>query len=169
MPPPKRPSAESSEAGNLTARLTADHGEIDVLFHDAQTAMDRGLAADAYAALDEVWMRLAVHIRAEHKVVFPALVEARPALRAALQTLREDHDFFMTSLAEAVKILQAPSPGVASARVTMEAVRLRLASHNAIEEESIYPVMDQLPHEQRVRFFGDGSRELAFHPKRYRS
>ena len=57
MTPLQRPSAEGPEAGTLSARLTADHGEIDGLFHDAQTAMDRGLPADAHAALDEVWMR----------------------------------------------------------------------------------------------------------------
>ncbi|MBL0311602.1 MAG: hemerythrin domain-containing protein [Holophagaceae bacterium] len=158
---------EGPEFITLTFRLAADHREIDRLFRDAMAAMGRSHRLDAHALLDRIWMRLAVHIRAEHKAVFPVLAEARPDLGIHLQTLREDHDFFMASLAGAVKVMQDPLPDFASTREGVEAVRLRLISHNALEEELIYPAVDQLSHEQQVRVIGDVSRELTFLPKRY--
>jgi hemerythrin superfamily protein len=158
---------DAPDSRTLNARLTADHGEIEGLFRDAQMALERDLQAEAHTVVDRIWMRLAVHIRAEHKVVFPALVEVRPDLQSALQALHEDHDYFMGALAGAVKAMTGPSPEVASIKATLKAVQLRLGSHNAIEEETIYPAVGLLPREQRVQVLGDVSRELAFLPKRH--
>lgn len=158
---------EGPEFESLTFRLAADHREIDRLFRAAMAALDRSLRSEAHALLDRIWMRLAVHVRAEHKAVFPVLAEVRPGLDIHLQTLREDHDYFMASLAGAVKAMRDPSPDFAATREEVEAVRLRLIAHNSLEEELIYPAADQLPHERLVQVIGDVSRELAFLPKRY--
>ncbi|MBK7292242.1 MAG: hemerythrin domain-containing protein [Holophagaceae bacterium] len=166
-PPPQIPSADAPNSRTLNARLTADHGEIEGLFRDARMALERDLQAEAHTVVDRIWMRLAVHIRAEHKVVFPALVEVRPDLQSVLQALHEDHDYFMSALAGAVKAMKGPSPDVALIRAALEAVGLRLDSHNAIEEETIYPAADELPREQRLQVLEDVSRELAFLPIRH--
>lgn len=167
MLPPQNPLADAPQSRALNACLTADHGEIEGLFRDAQMALERGLQAEARTVVDRIWMRLAVHIRAEHKVVFPALVEVRPDLQSALQALHEDHDYFMSALAGVVKAMKGPPPDVALIKATLEAVGLRLGSHNAIEEEAIYPAADELPREQRVQILADVSRELAFLPTRH--
>jgi hemerythrin superfamily protein len=151
----------------LAAKLTADHREIDHLFGEAQTAVERRLQAEAHRALDRIWMRLAVHIRAEHRVLFPAVAEARPELGAALQSLREDHDFFMSTLAATVNGLKSPAVDWTTVKATLASVHQRLASHNTIEEDRIYSLTGLFPEEHRRRLTGDISRELAALPERY--
>jgi hypothetical protein len=153
--------------GPLTRLLSADHTEMDGCFQDAREALEHHRPVEARALIDRIWIRLAVHIRAEHKVVFPLLAEALPQLRSHLQALHEDHDFFMATLAEGVKVLQGPTPDLPSARAALESVRLRLASHNSLEEELIYPGADRLPQEQLAQMLADASRELTFLPRRY--
>ncbi|WP_243384555.1 hemerythrin domain-containing protein [Geothrix alkalitolerans] len=162
-----RESAGRESPDPIAGHLAADHAEIDALFGEARMAMDRGLQPEAHRALDRVWMRLAVHIHAEHRALFPAVAEARPDLAEALQTLREDHDFFMASLAAAVKALKGAELDWAAIRSGVEAVQRRLAAHNNLEEERIYPVADQLPEAQRRHLAGEVSRELAALPTRY--
>ena len=151
----------------VAGRLAADHAEIDALFREAQAALDRSLQADAHRALDRVWMRLAVHIRAEHRALFPAVAEARPDLAEMIRTLREDHDFFMATLATAVNALKASQPDWPLVRSAAEAVQRRLATHNALEEAHVYPAAGRLPEVQGRRLAGDVSRELADLPTRY--
>ncbi|WP_257311898.1 hemerythrin domain-containing protein [Geothrix fuzhouensis] len=153
----------------LAAKLTADHHEIDHLFGQARAAVEHKLQAEAHHALDRIWMRLAVHIRAEHRVLFPAVAEAQPDLGATLQSLREDHDFFMSSLATAVNALKSPVVDWTAVKATLASVHQRLTSHNTLEENRIYSLAGQFPEEQRRRLTGDLSRELAALPERYGS
>lgn len=148
-------------------RLAGDHGEIDACLREARSAVENRLQAEALQALDRVWMRLAVHIRAEHKVLFPALGEAKPDLAATLHTLREDHDFFMATLATLVNHLRQPGVDWTTVASGLEAVHRRLGTHNALEEEGVYPVADRLPPEQRDRLAAEVARELAALPSRY--
>jgi len=151
----------------IAGHLATDHAEIDALFREARAALDRSLQLEAHRALDRIWMRLAVHIRAEHKVLFPAVAEARPELAEALRALREDHDFFMATLATVVNALKGTELDWAAIRSDSEAVQRRLAAHNTLEEERIYPVANQLPEAQRRQLAGDISRELATLPTRH--
>jgi len=151
----------------IAGHLAKDHAEIDALCREARTALGHGLQAEAHRALDRIWMRLAVHIRAEHKALFPAVAGTRPDLAEALQSLREDHDFFMATLAALVTALKGTELDWTAARSGFEALQRRLADHNALEEERIYPVADELPEVQRRRLAGDISRELATLPTRY--
>lgn len=157
----------SSDPSPLTTRLAADHGAIDDLFREADAALDHARVAEARTALDRVWMRLAVHIRAEHKAVFPALAAAAPELPGVLAELREEHDGFMAALASAVKALGSPAPQVAAVRAEMALMQRRLAVHNALEEAQVYPRADGLPDPQRADLLEAVGRELAFLPERY--
>lgn len=123
-------------------------------------------AAAAHRALDLAWARLAVHIRAEHKVLFPALAEV-PELSEGLALLRKDHDAFMTALAGAVQGLAAPAPDVAFAAAALAQMTPRLAAHNALEEADLYPKADVLP--MRARLLQEVQRELAALPPRFRA
>ena len=151
----------------LASLLAGDHRDIDSRFEAAQTAVEGRLQGQALQALDWIWMRLAVHIRAEHKVLFPALAEAQPDLAAALQALREDHDFFMATLAGTVNALKGPRVDWAAVASAVEAVRSRLDAHNALEEATIYPLADRLPDGQRRKLAAEAARELADLPSRY--
>jgi len=143
----------SSDAGSI---LESDHASLDKLLQDAISALEVD-AAHTYRSLDIFWARLAMHIRAEHVVVFPALRAAdsngrleRSDVPEILTVLRHDHDFFMTELARAIKALRLvfhfgnEAETVHIVRGIVEQVNTRLEQHNRIEEEIIYPIIASL-------------------------
>src|SRR3712207_2351236 len=105
----------------MTDILTHDHAEVDALLGELSQAFEGGRARGVFEKLDYLWARLAVHIRAEHLHLFPALLAARAVgqgegtddalapgeVRMAVGRLREDHDFFMRELAGAVNDARA--------------------------------------------------------------
>ena len=152
------PSANRSDM--MTDLLVTDHSEVDAMFHELWREFDRGGARGVFEKLDYLWARLAVHIRAEHLHLFPALLAASDArqgdvtedapapgeVRGAVERLREDHDFFMHELAGAVNAARElaaqdapPEPErLLQIKVRAQAVAERLAEHNRMEEEQVY-------------------------------
>ena len=144
----------------MTDLLVGDHAEVDALFGDLWREFDRGGASGVFERLDYLWARLAVHVRAEHLHLFPALLTASVGsrgdgtddaptpgeVRAAVERLREDHDFFMRELAGAVNAARelAAQDGppdrarLLQIRGRASAVAERLAEHNRMEEEQVY-------------------------------
>ena len=88
--------------------LADDHSEIDTLIGDLLSALDEGDKSKAFARLDLLWARLAVHIRAEHLCLFPTILRANfsntgggptyQEAQRAIDQLRLDHEFFMREL-----------------------------------------------------------------------
>lgn len=140
-------------------RLLDDHRAVNQVLEQLLTALhDKDITA-SHSNLDLLWARLAVHIRAEHLHLFPAVLNrlsasadevAGPDLSEAqfvVENLRADHDFFMHELARAVGILrELPRPidspeGEARLdsvlNIVLETAK-RLESHNRIEENQIY-------------------------------
>ena len=139
--------------------LVDDHGEVDALFRDLWREFDGG-ARGVFEKLDYLWARLAVHIRAEHLHLFPALFAASegkrneeadvlPAIgevRLAVERLRADHDFFMRELAAAVNAARelAAQDGppdrerLLQIRGRVSLVADRLVEHNRLEERQVY-------------------------------
>ena len=148
----KQPSAD-----NL---LEEDHASVAGLISQLCLALDGRDVERSFARLDLVWARLAVHIRAEHLCLFPAVLDAarRQQARAggaarlaeasaAVRRLKRDHDFFMRELAGAVKALRelrsvrgsaAAEEVLRGVRRTITAVEARLEEHNRLEEEQVY-------------------------------
>jgi hypothetical protein len=144
----------------MTELLVGDHAEVDALFRDLWREFDRGDARAILNRLDYLWARLAVHIRAEHLHLFPAVLAVSIArrsqgagdapapeeVRAAVERLREDHDFFMRELAGAVGAARelAAQGGTTDSERLMQirgrafAVAERLAGHNRLEEGQVY-------------------------------
>ena len=150
------------------AILEHDHASLDQLL----TKLDQELAEPsedrAFELLDLFWARLAVHIRAEHLHLFPALVNASskfsgddslPTFAEVEETiarLRADHDFFMKELADMMKNVREIREKYSSLdadgrrlRERLTVIRTRLKSHNKLEEEQVYVwptrVLDQQP------------------------
>jgi hemerythrin-like domain-containing protein len=133
--------------------LASDHDHLDQLLAGALRIFDRGDTEHAFIPLDLFWARLAMHIRAEHLHVFPALVRTlKPvdddATVKLIADLKKDHDFFMRELADIIKSMRKindTSENVA-AELKNRLVRIekRLAAHNELEEKTIYPVTAQL-------------------------
>lgn len=134
----------------------------------ARIALGDGDLPAAHRALDRAWMRLAVHIRAEHRAIFPALAGSAD-LGGRLASLREDHDAFMATLARAVNALATHPADPAPAKLALEEVLPRLAAHNALEESQVYPRADALAEPARGALLRGVRRELADLPPRYRA
>jgi Hemerythrin HHE cation binding domain len=141
--------------------LEHDHELLSDLLHDLQSGLQQQDAARAFELLDLFWARLAVHIRAENLCLFPAILNAprelfrdrdgMPSFEDAetmIESLRADHNFFMDELAKAVKTVReilanAESPRhvveqLETIRERVDAVSLRLESHNTLEEKKVY-------------------------------
>ncbi len=151
------PSERSQSAEGL---LAEDHEALDLVLNSLPAALDEGDSATAFARLDLFWARLAMHIRAEHLHLFPAILRAlhgdpgdhadeTPATaeaREAIAQLHRDHDFFMHELAGAVKVMRDrqttagvdSTSEIESVRQMIATVRDRLEAHNMLEEELVY-------------------------------
>jgi hypothetical protein len=144
---------------SIEQRLEEDHRSIGNLIARLCEALAEFDGEQSFALLDLVWARLAVHIRAEHLCLFPALLDAARERSSAetggarfdeaqkvITQLRHDHDFFMTELARAISIMRAISSLAAGARrgslrvvlQIINVVKARLEEHNRLEEEEVY-------------------------------
>jgi hemerythrin superfamily protein len=139
----------------VSRQLIDDHAALDKVLKQLQTALcetDLELARDK---LDLFWARLAVHIRAEHLHLFPAVLSKAatsdaPTLdeaQAVVSQLRQDHDFFMWELALAVEIMRElltlPNQlivpeGLNNIKKILLEVEQRLVKHNELEENQVY-------------------------------
>lgn len=146
----------SSEAGQMIKELLEkDHESLSVLLSDFKQKLIVRDLRGAHDALDLFWARLAMHIRAEHLCLFPAIENAQtelfgrdvPAVKDVHETieqLREDHSFFMERLAHAMQIVRAIFEGEALLKQLDEvesivaAVEARLEQHNEVEEREVY-------------------------------
>lgn len=137
--------------------LTADHLELDTLFEQLFSALDKGDVAEIHQHLDFFWARLAIHIRAENLHLFPFILRAARNHRKAemptlevvehtILTLDNDHSFFMRELGAAVKevfemrqnIAQNTAKKISQLREKFTELRRRLQIHNALEESYAY-------------------------------
>lgn len=141
--------------------LAHDHSELDGLLHAACSALAAGTVERSFETVDAFWARLAMHIRAEHLHLFPAVLRAidataqktglggspsREIAQARIAQLREDHDYFMRELAAAVKELRAlrenqhedEAAVLRKVQARILAVSRRLEVHNEVEESEVY-------------------------------
>ena len=137
--------------------LADDHSEIDTLIGDLLSALDEGDKSKAFARLDLLWARLAVHIRAEHLCLFPSILEANfsdtgsgltyQEAQRAIDQLRLDHEFFMRELGTTVNAMrnqqdasdhEAVSKQFREVRRSVVEIQSRLAKHNQLEENHVY-------------------------------
>jgi hypothetical protein len=132
----------------LSEQLIDDHAALDTVLKALQTALQRRDRETAHANLDLFWARLAVHIRAEHLHLFPAVlgIEGIEAKTVVAQ-LRGDHEFFMRNLGQAVesmrKLLTVSEQRLINEELndiqnTVSQVEQRLITHNQIEENQVY-------------------------------
>ena len=142
-------------------RLLDDHEDLHRLLKQLQQAL-RDMDSEATRSrLDLFWARLAVHIRAEHLRVFPALQNVVPSVIAQL---REDHDFFMRGLATAI----AKLPDLNLVTTIVKAVEERLNAHNELEESQIYALISSnLSQEEQAQLASQVEAELMKHPPRF--
>jgi hypothetical protein len=172
--------------------MEQDHAALGEVFRQLDLTLGEGDTVRSFELLDIVWARLAVHIRAEHLHLFPAVLNAlaeeagaddpaKPSLteaRACLERLREDHNFFMSVLADAIKSLRELSrlalngddstEQMETLRRKTTEVAARLKEHNRLEELKVYRwPATLLGSEAQVRLTGSLRRELENLPPRF--
>lgn len=138
--------------------LERDHDELDGLFASVLSSLAVGDCQQLYLDLDYFWARLAMHIRAEHHALFPALrgLSSVNDIEDILQQLRVDHDFFMVEIARAIKALRLvfsfsnEAETIEVVKDLLGPIQTRLAAHNVTEETGIYQIIAsaQLPDAQ---------------------
>jgi hypothetical protein len=171
-------------------QLIADHLALDKLRQQLQRALANRKLEETREKLDHFWARLAVHIRAEHLHLFPLLLNtlqlkkplpgpAPPieAAEGAVTTLQSDHDFFMSELGRAVKIIHglpaSADPWMVETALheiahKVEQVSRRLMTHNDMEESQIYRCVSiVLTSEEQVDLAQRISAELIKRPARF--
>lgn len=132
----------------LSDQLINDHAALDKVLKQLQAALHRSDLETAHTKLDLFWARLAVHIRAEHLHLFPAVVAGlgEEAQRIVVE-LRQDHEFFMHELARAVETIRQlltiaehhiVKDGLKSIENTILQIEQRLVKHNEVEEGQVY-------------------------------
>jgi hemerythrin superfamily protein len=165
--------------------LSHDHSEVDDLLQGVLEALTQGDPATAYNRLDFFWARLAMHIRAEHLHLFPAIlkpdrnsqtVDLGP-IEDVIARLRADHNYFMTELAGVVKTMRGIQQNntvdhgqrLDSVKQRVERLHRRLLSHNSIEEASIYPLIESsLSRDEAAEVCRQIRQELENLPQRFR-
>jgi len=128
-------------------RLSDDHQAVNEVLKQLLTALQNKDLEASYSNLDLLWARLAVHIRAEHLHLFPAVIGRLTKAQSVVERLRVDHDFFMRELAQAIRLLRelgkTPELFERESRFTsvhniVLEVEKRLVNHNRIEENQVY-------------------------------
>jgi len=170
--------------------LVDDHVDLGGVLTKLKEVLSSGDVETSHAELDLLWARLAVHIRAEHLQLFPAVIDrlgkvtlgtaGAPSLREGqlvVERLRADHDFFMHELAGSIKILRELSNaadrekidvGLNTVRDTLLEVEKRLAVHNEFEEILIYRWTTLILNEQEQADLAKRiNAELANYPPRF--
>jgi len=176
----------SEQAGGVLAK---DHSEIDSLIGDLLSAVDKGDKSTAFARLDLLWARLAVHIRAEHLCLFPTILGASfsdksssptsQEAKRAIDQLRLDHEFFMGELGTTVKGMrnlqdssdnELVSKQFREVRRSVVEIQARLDKHNELEENHVYKWVNVLLDEaQRSTLIDRIRREFENTPPRFGS
>ena len=121
-------------------RLSDDHRDVSEILTQLLTALNEKDVAASHAKLDLLWARLAVHIRAEHLHLFPAVASEFSEAQSIIDNLRADHDFFMRELARAIGVLRELPDEAKLAAVgdVIREIEKRLIRHNELEESQIY-------------------------------
>ena len=145
-------------ANSVESLLENDHESLGQLLSELTLSLSNFDVSQSFALLDLFWARLAVHIRAEHLHLFPALSNAASALSAGkdglptseeiyelINQLRLDHDFFMKELADMIRVMremktdkQVDQPVVEDLSRRLMTITTRLEAHNELEEKQAY-------------------------------
>lgn len=170
--------------------LIHDHSELDELLDRVFAVLEGSDTEQIYQTIDVFWARLAMHIRAEHLHLFPALLGAfespkhpketcipnSEVVRNAIASLHEDHDFFMRELAAAIKQMrdlrqksyQDSANRLLTVRETITGISRRLETHNEREETDVYGWAERLLDESELADLnGRMQKELNNLPPRF--
>jgi len=149
--------------------LSDDHEAVHEVLPQLLTALNKKDVQTSHAKLDLLWARLAVHIRAEHLHLFPAIASEFGEAQSIIDHLRADHDFFMRELAQAIRVIRESDEAKwVSVGDAIREIEKRLASHNEIEENHIYNLASTLLSEQaQVELSTRINAELEHRPSRF--
>jgi len=133
--------------------LADDHAYLDELLENALAAIELGDNDRVFLCVDIFWARLAMHIRAEHLHLFPAILTASKIANEVVSSdnaeitiadLHNDHDFFMRQMIDAIKHLRKDPENPKPVAPILGKIGERLSRHNGIEETEVYGWAEKL-------------------------
>ncbi len=162
--------------------LVHDHSKLHEILEQVFGALERGDHRQTFLTLDQFWARLAMHIRAEHLHLFPALLQRSRDLNSQggiadvesclpdnISTLRRDHDFFVKEIGKDVNRLRGgKNVDLSAIHKNLMIIAGRLEVHNTLEEAAVYPLVQSLlTADEMAELEVSMSRELAKLPPRF--
>lgn len=140
--------------------LKSDHAVLEEMINQLTIYLGKADLPRAFESLDLLWGSLACHIRAENICLFPAILNAPRErfgaehnfleyedAKAAIDQLRNDHNAFITELAQAMKILRSvmmhpetfvTEDPVIDLKNRIVSFKELLRKHNESEEQLVY-------------------------------
>lgn len=118
-----------------------DHHRRAGILTEVIRLVDNGAHADAAPLFAEFACGLNWHIDAEEITLFPVFEEKTGILEGPTKVLRDDHRQIRRRMAEVADHLQAGDAAAAGRAIT--ALDGILGDHNIMEEQILYPLMDQ--------------------------
>jgi hemerythrin-like domain-containing protein len=122
----------------LSDLMGGDHHDLDDRWERLQRtpASDRATRRDMF---DAFRADLLHHIDVEEELLFPAMLDQDPSLRGLVERLLEEHREVKETLEQFGRALDGGSSSVDDLAFTLVNV---LGEHNAREESSVYPWLD---------------------------
>jgi hemerythrin superfamily protein len=131
----------------LSSLLADDHLYLDELLDTAFRSINAKDKTRVFECVDMFWARLAMHIRAEHLHLFPAIENAAKvpnnivtaaAAKKKIESLHNDHDIFMRKMIDAIKHLRSRPNDLEPVKMILKEIQERLCEHNKTEETEVY-------------------------------
>ena len=142
---------------SIESLLENDHESLSQLLTELNSSLSTLDVSRSFELLDLFWARLAIHIRAEHLHLFPALLAPRKLetgkddlptpeeVHELISQLRADHDFFMKELADMIRVMRdmtthqrVDQPVLEDLSRRLGTITSRLDVHNELEEAQAY-------------------------------
>jgi iron-sulfur cluster repair protein YtfE (RIC family) len=124
----------------VTAYLTWDHDELDLMLHDVVHIVDDQEWEQADDHMRELAARLTRHIQLEEAILFP-LFEERVAMIGPTQVMRSEHREILAALDRMRGAIESRDPDGFSG--SLRDLVTRLTPHNDKEENVLYPAIDR--------------------------
>jgi hypothetical protein len=143
---------------SVESLLENDHESLGQLLTELNLSLSTLDVSRSFELLDLFWARLAIHLRAEHLHLFPALADAPRTLDTGkddvpgpqevhelINQLRLDHDFFMKELADMIRVMRdmtthqrVDQSVLVDLSTRLMRITSRLDVHNELEEAQVY-------------------------------
>lgn len=126
---------------HISEALTSDHRHGKEMFAAAVQAVERGDWAGCHERFDAFLRALKHHVAIEEQLLFPAFEQATGIAAGPTQVMRNEHREMLLSLEGIAAVIAEQDAG--RFRGLAQSITVLMDSHNAKEENVLYPMCDE--------------------------